>query len=519
MRSSAFNLSDGGLLISRDLFVSTFLLLAVTAPPFYAQTATPTSPGVAAKTPQVTVVDIMPESLSGETDNDSEPNIAVNPAKPKEIAVSAFTREPMLRADRAPIFVSTDGGNSWSLRSIVPSPQITCDVTLRFGTSSDVLYVSALKNEKDDYVNQELIICQSAEYARTRLMGEVFKDRKFIDQPYIAATTVASKDHVFVGNADFNYSNNPKNPNAQAVIEESLDAAHTGFTPLPIDYRPMTKPGDWSEVRPAIAADGKVVYAAFNRITNVSYQQCGESKELATLTSDVVVVRDDNGGASTKPFSSLVDPKGTPGVVVVGRKLAGNNCLGGDRLADDLALAVHPQKPNMVYLVWSDLVNDGVSLHVKYSTDSGKTWLDGKRDIPNAKNPGLAVNDQGTVGFLYQQVMNTPEGYMWKTQFEQTSDDFKTRSQPLTLAQFPIEPPLYQSCCDNIFLGDYLHLMAVDKDFYGIFSSDNTPDLSHFPHKVKFQRRKNFDTKKLLDLQNHEGVKTSIDPFFFKVTE
>ena len=74
-------------------------------------------------------------------------------------------------------------------------------------------------------------------------------------------------------------------------------------------------------------------------------------------------------------------------------------------IGDDLALAVDPHDPNKVYLVWGDLVNGRVSLHVKYSTDSGKTWLDGKRDIPNAKNPGLAVNSDGTVGFLYQQVV------------------------------------------------------------------------------------------------------------------
>ena len=105
---------------------------------------------------------------------------------------------------------------------------------------------------------------------------------------------------------------------------------------------------------------------------------------------------------------------------------------------------------------------------------------------------------------------------MWETQFEQTSDDFKTYAAPLTLAQFPIQPPLYQSCCYNIFLGDYLHLMAVDNDFYGIFSSNNNPDRSHFPCRVNFQRRE--DQKKLRDLQGKE-VSPSIDPFFFKVTE
>ena len=511
MRSSAFNLSGRRCLMSRFFFVATFLLIVVVDFRFYAQTAKPASPGGGTKTPQITLVDIIPESLSGETDNDSEPNIAVNPAKPKEIAVSAFTREPMRRADRAPIFVSNNGGMTWGLRSIVPSPQITCDVTLRFGSTSDVLYVSALRNEKQGYSNLELIICQSQDYATTRLMAEVFKNRNNIDQPYIAAMTVGSEDHVFVADCDFNYPTNPgpQGP-GQAVLDRSLNAPGASFTPVPVEYQP--KAIDW-EVRSAIAADGKIVYAAFNRVTDITYQQCGKYTEPALMTSEVVVVRDDNGGASTPPFSSLVDPQGTPGVVAVQqRKLTGTECLGGDRIADDLALAVDPRDPKKVYLVWSDLVNDRVSLHLKYSTDGGETWSDSKRDIPDAKNPGLAVNAQGTVGFLYQQVVNN----MWKTQFEQTSDDFQTTQQPLTLAQFPIQPPPYQSCCSNIFLGDYLHLMAVNNDFYGVFSSNNNPDRSHFPCGVNFQRRE--DQKKLRDLQGKE-VSPSIDPFFFKVTE
>jgi hypothetical protein len=511
MKLSGFNLGAGVVLV-----------LSGTVPGFYAQTATPKSPGAGTRTPQVTVVDIIPESLSGESDNDSEPNIAVNPNKRTEIAVSAFTREPMRRADRAPIFISTDGGDSWSLHSIFPSPEITCDVTLRFGGSSDALYVSALRNDMPTWGQQELVICRSPNYAEARGMDPVFEGRKKIDQPYISATSVASKDHVFVGNSDFNYSTSQSNPNAKAVIAESLDAAHSTFTPIPIDYRPMTIPGDWSEVRPAIATDGNVIYAAFNRVTNASGQACQDDPRYpATLTSDLVVVRDDNGGASPNPFGSLVDPTGTPGIVVVGqRKLTGTECLGGDRLGDDLALAVHPRNANKVYLVWSDWVNDHVTLHLQYSTDKGATWSGSKRAILDAKNPGLAVNAQGIVGFLYQQFAKVGETYVWETQFEQSSDDFKTKVQPTTLAWFPIDPQVgYKSCCADILLGDYLHLMAVGDDFYGIFSSDNTPDLSHFPQKVKFQRRKNFDTKKLLDLQNHEGVKTSIDPFFFKVTE
>jgi len=63
---------------------------------------------------------MIPQSLSGETNQDSEPNIAVNPANPLQIAGSAFTPNPMGGAN-APIYVSTDGGDTWSLNNIVPS--------------------------------------------------------------------------------------------------------------------------------------------------------------------------------------------------------------------------------------------------------------------------------------------------------------------------------------------------------------------------------------------------------------
>src|SRR3954447_25737324 len=93
----------------------------------------------------ITVVNMIPRSLSGETNQDSEPNIAVNPANPKEIAASALTPDAMLRPN-APIYVSTDGGTTWSLNSIVSSAGSigTGDTPQRFGATSTPLYPGIL---------------------------------------------------------------------------------------------------------------------------------------------------------------------------------------------------------------------------------------------------------------------------------------------------------------------------------------------------------------------------------------
>ena len=68
------------------------------------------------------------------------------------------------------------------------------------------------------------------------------------------------------------------------------------------------------------------------------------------------------------------------------------------------------------------------------------------------------------------------------------------------------------------YLGDYAYIQAIGKDFYGIFSASNFPDLNNFPQGVTYQRRANFTTHQLLRADGTE-VPVSIDPFFFRLHE
>src|SRR6266850_4215234 len=82
-------------------------------------TRTKKASGAKTAGPVVLLVNMIPKSLSGESNQDSEPTIAVNPANPLQIAASAFTPDP-LKGSFSPIYISSDGGNSWTLNSIVP---------------------------------------------------------------------------------------------------------------------------------------------------------------------------------------------------------------------------------------------------------------------------------------------------------------------------------------------------------------------------------------------------------------
>src|SRR5947209_6743957 len=63
---------------------------------------------------QVTVIDMIPVTRSGELDRDAEPNLAVDPANPQNMVASAFTSDPG-GGPGGVFFLSTDGGAHWTI--------------------------------------------------------------------------------------------------------------------------------------------------------------------------------------------------------------------------------------------------------------------------------------------------------------------------------------------------------------------------------------------------------------------
>lgn len=452
----------------------------------------------------ILVVNMIPKALSGESNQDSEPNLAVNPANPLHVAGSAFTPDPM-GGRNAPIFVSSDGGNTWLLNSIVPSQAGsltgTGDITVRFASTSNVLYAGILRRPGSLRLN----ILRTNNFLGAATMT-VLVDRLSVDQPYVQATTVAGSDRVYVGDNDF------ASPGGRtATIDQSFnaDALAPIFNSIRIEQR-ATSGQDGPPIRPAIHSDG-TIYAIF-------YGWRAFTGTVAT--TDVVVVRDDNAGMGPSPFTDLVDSDGLAGMRVAQKRLVpwanfSQPNFGQERfVGSNITIAVDPNSSSIVYCAWADRVgNDDYTLHVRRSTDRGVTWsANDLRTVTNATNPALAVNSEGTVGFLYQQVRGASMAQRWVTHLELTRDNF-TSIQDFVLASVPAMSP---APIFIPYIGDYVHLMAVGRDFYGIFSANNTPDLANFPNGVKYQRNADFATKTLLD-SNNRPVPVSIDPFFFRI--
>ncbi len=454
---------------------------------------------------KVLIVNMIPKSLSSETNQDSEPTLAVNPVNPLQIAASAFTPDPG-GGNLAPIYVSTDGGNTWLLNSIVPSDaasgSMTADITVAFSSSNSVLYAGIIRLPIVNKSTRLNILSTNDFLSSTKM--KVLVDRMGVDQPFVEAATAASgaqkgKDQVFVGSNDF------RAPNGKtATIDRSSNG--TSFSQVRIESR-TTSGQDGPPVRPAVHPDG-TVYAVYHAWRTFD-------SNTGNRTADIVVVRDDNWGNGAPSFGALKDTDNLSGKrVVQNSHFNFDEFLGLERIGGAVAIAVNPTNSDVAYVSWADTQNGVYTIHLRKSSDRGVTWsANDLKVVTSATNPALAVNGKGTIGFLYQQLIGTGASQRFVTHF-QYSNDGKNWTD-LILADTPANTP--QKVFDP-YLGDYAHLLSVGSDFYGIFSANNEPDPTHFPNGVNYQRNHDFTKKQLLDTDGVSHVDPSIDPFFFKVS-
>jgi hypothetical protein len=438
---------------------------------------------------------MIPASLSGEENQDSEPFLSVHPSDPGKMAASAFTPNPEgPDSGDAPVFVSEDDGRTWSLRNIVPSagPVGTGDIThASTGGTASTLYAGILRIPGDLLLNE----LRTLDFRSSTPMS-VQASRNQIDQPFVQAGRIGLHDRIYVGNNDFSAA--PQT----ATVDVSLDGGTT-WNPVRLEARD-TAGQDGPSIRPALARDGTVYAAYFG----------WRSFDGSVATSDVVVVRDE---AAATTFQALRGRDGLPGhFVAQGVKIPWSNAstLGQERIGSTLSIAVDPNNSSTVYVAWGDRVGTGdiYTIHVRRSTDRGASWSSDLRSIVNATNAALAVANNGTVGLLYQQVAGSGSLSRWETRLEQTRDGF-TSVQTAILATVPADAPAVQFLP---YIGDYNYMLAVGDEFRGVFAANNTPDPANFPQGVAYQRRINTTTKTLEDASG-QSVASSIDPFYFSV--
>lgn len=459
----------------------------------------------------VKVVNMIPASLSAETNQDSEPFLAIHPTNSQWMAASAFTPNPGGQlSTTAPIYVSQDGGQTWTLNNIVPSPVATSDITHAFDGGGGNLYAGILRSSDVNLLELVTTNFTSASSMTTQA------SRANDDQPFVRATTVGGNNRIYIGNNDTSQDT----VNGRTATVDVSGNGGTNYTSVRLESRtPADISGctvspasqDGPSVRPSFAKDG-VVYAAY-----FGWRTFNGNCASATVTSDVVVVRDDHGATGNNPFQDLKDPNdnkvGNRAVTGITIPWSNQPTLSQERTGSTLSIAVDPNNSLTVYLCWADRVGSGdiYTIHVRNSTNKGASWS--KNDLfslKDATNCALAVADNGTVGLLDQAHVGAGVGGLWLTHLVQTKNAFGSVQDGL-LASTPSDEPASQFLP---YLGDYVGLLAVGNEFRGVFCANNRPDKNNFPQDVTYQRVADFTAKTLGDGQGGT-VAVSIDPFYF----
>jgi hypothetical protein len=462
---------------------------------------------------QVQVVNMIPASMSDESRHNQEPYVAVNPANPLLIAATAFMPTPA-GSPNGPMLVSLDGGLTWAASNIIPSSPgsfyNTGDVTIRFNTAGTALYAGILGTGGGG----GLQIIRTTDMTLGTPMTLISIPRA-TDQPYIAARTVTGwfdpgKDRVWVGNNE-----GAANP-ASATVDLGLDAgiASPTFSQIRIDVgTPVGR--DNYQVRTVAHPDGHI-YAAF-------YRRRGSI--AGGYNADVVVVREDDWGKTMPPFRNLVDTT----TMVAGQNVVASTqvsdtsgsdaTLGNDWWGGDLFLTVDPNNSARVYISYSDSVTGSPrTIHLRRSNDSGQTWGPDLLTVQSAKNAAIAVNSQGRIAYLYQSLTGTSPNKRWQTHLRRSADG--TSWDDVILADHPAEGAGGPSGMRVI--GDYENMIAVGKNFYGVFSAYNDLATASFPAGVNWLRNKTapgVTPARFLGVDGTTTVAPSVDPFFFRTTE
>lgn len=461
---------------------------------------------------QSRLVNMVPNSRSGETNQDSEPTLAVDPQNSQHMAGSAFTWDnltggPMV-TNTAPIYVSTDGGNTWTLSMIVPSKIgstfPTGDITLSFSSTpsgapahqTSWLYGGILSAS---VAGVPMMALRAQDPFAAAVMTVLDTRAGNVDQPHTLASTNGGQDKLYIG---FNNGYGCVIPGGRTSTLDVSQSAAIAMSIFGLDLieQRNTNCQDGFATVPAAHSDG-TVYVAF------IHDWSG--------TPRLVVVRDDNSGNGMPPFSALTDPSDNlPGRFVTVGFVLPSGAMGQNRLgASNVSIAVDPTNSSRVYVAWGDSNGaNSETIHVRRSIDRGQTWSNDLATINSAMNPEISINALGIAGLFYQAVA----AGRWENRLALTNDmDATTFALPgLLFASQDATTPAAQF---SPYIGDYASLVAAGTYFDGIFSASNYPDLANFLIGVRYQREVDWTSHTLYTNASHSStVPRSIDPFFFQ---
>jgi hypothetical protein len=395
-----------------------------------------------------TLVDVIPFSQSSESQQNSEPSIAVNPNNTSQLISGAFTSifSPTPTNATTPFWISNNGGTTWADFGSLQ----TLDKSIAFNGSTPL--AATLHGVAGGTQIQTFSSTNGLNFNSNINTFPV--SASDLDQPWIRT---GPNNHVYVA-----FNNLTGFPAAKsASMNVSTDGGNTYVTRVLETVTPGAGQ-DGPSVRQAV--NGNTIYAVFSRWNTLLTTSDGGER----FASQQIVVKSTDGGVT---FTG-----GTQAALanaVFTTSLNSLNSLGQERIGSDNAIAVSRTNANRVAIAYVDSPSIGtIQVHVAESTDGGATWAN-KFTAPSTSrsaNPAITILDDGQVILLFNSY--NPQTNRLSQHLISTSDDFATTSEKILGDETNATPAAQFSP----YLGDFTDLISIGDTFYGIFSASNADD-------------------------------------------
>jgi len=400
----------------------------------------------------------------------NEPGIAVNPANPKQIAITRFT---LGWNGNAALLYSTTGGRSWTNETSIPPPPgvpgtagCPCDQTIDYGRNG-TLYGTFLTNAGNAGTRVVTGSTRNPRQASSwRWRGNPAQltsgTRTGVDQPWLLVNrdpTTARQDNVYVAYDDFGGSPDARVAVSTGAIPVNITRDNKAGTASPL----ATNPG----LRLATDTRNGSVYALYEQSSGSSQPKSVTYKLNRSTDAGATWTLNGNAdGLTVDTVNSDQAPGFKFGTV--------NALLGGVDHS-----AVDPTNGD-VYVAYGQDVAGGNQINIRRLTGNGSGGLTVGPAVhvstsTNAALPSVAVLTDGTVGVLYDTFDGkTTAGFpVFSAHLARSSDHGATFTD--TVLQ-TFQSPETDNTADprQRVLGDYHQLKAVGTTFYGVFAGNTS---------------------------------------------